>query len=307
MGSRAREAGLVAQAKINVFLRVLARETSGYHSIETLFLRLELGDLVRLRVGGTTRSLRCHGPACPPSGLGPPEENLAHRAAIAYADAVGWPGGFSIDIEKRVPVGGGLGGGSADAGAVLRALNALAPNPVGPTALQALAAPLGADVAFLASESACALGWGRGERLLDLPPPPQRPVELLVPDFAVSTRWAYERLAASRANGQPRPSMHRIAELASWEHLAAIAVNDLEPVVAERHPEITAHVAALRRRGARIAMMSGSGSTVFGIFDEPAAAPQTEAPTTASGGGVTPVTRLRTRTADRVVGVERIE
>jgi 4-diphosphocytidyl-2-C-methyl-D-erythritol kinase len=304
--SRHREAGVVAQAKINVFLRVLARETSGYHTIETLFLRLDLGDLVRVRVGGVERSLRCDGPACPPAGLGPPERNLAYRAAVAYADAVDWPGGFSIDIEKRIPVGGGLGGGSADAGAVLRALNALAPSPIGPTALQALAAPLGADVPFLASESVCALGWGRGERLLDLPPPPPRPVELLVPNFPVSTQWAYERYAASRVEGQPRPSIHRVPELSSWEHLAAVAVNDLEPVVGEQHSEIPACVEALRARGARIAMMSGSGSIVFGIFDS----------TSEEAGGGTAgrvkgvpanVARMRTQTADRVVGVERIE
>jgi 4-diphosphocytidyl-2-C-methyl-D-erythritol kinase len=304
--SRAREAGVVAQAKINVFLRVLARETSGYHTIETLFLRLDLGDLVRVRVGGVERALRCHGPACPPGGLGPAEHNLAYRAAVAYADAVDWPGGFSIDIEKRIPVGGGLGGGSADAGAVLRALNGLSPSPVGPTALQALAAPLGADVPFLASESACALGWGRGERLLDLPAPPPRHVELLVPTFGVSTQWAYERYAATREEGQPRPSIHRVAELSSWDHLTAVAVNDLETVVSEQHPEIAACVAALRARGARIAMMSGSGSTVFGIFDA--------TPADGSGASDGPahgipanVTRMRTQTADRVVGVERIE
>ncbi|MFN2564808.1 MAG: 4-(cytidine 5'-diphospho)-2-C-methyl-D-erythritol kinase [Gemmatimonadaceae bacterium] len=301
-----REAGLVAQAKINVFLRVLARETTGYHSIETLFLRLELGDLVRVRIGGTERSLRCHGPTCPPGGLGPPDRNLAFRAAVAYADAVAWPSGFSIDVEKRIPVGGGLGGGSADAGAVLRALNALAPSPLGPTALQALAAPLGADVAFLASESVCALGWGRGERLLELPPPPQRHVELLVPGFAVSTQWAYERLA-SRVAGQPRPWMHRVADLSSWEHLVAIAVNDLEPVVTAQHPEIAGHVTTLRQRGARIAMMSGSGSTVFGVFDDPPAAADDPASVPAPDGAPAAAARLRTRTADRVVGVERIE
>ena len=305
MGARGREAGVIAQAKINLFLRVLAREATGYHSIETLFLRLDLGDLVRVRVGGADRALRCHGPACPPAGLGPTEGNLAYRAAVAYADSVDWPGGFAIDIEKRIPVGGGLGGGSADAGAVLRALNALAPNPLGPTALQALAAPLGADVPFLASESACALGWGRGERLLDLPPPPSRDVELLVPDFGVSTEWAYGRFASSRPDGQPRPSMHRIAELSSWEHLTAIAVNDLEPVVAAHHPEIAANVGALRARGARIAMMSGSGSIVFGIFDGP---PQPEEPVDgAPDASSQSIRRVRTRTASRVVGVERVE
>src|ERR671923_2093268 len=152
MGQRAREARVLAQAKINLFLRVLAREASGYHSIETLFLRLDLGDVVRVRVGsGVERAVHCHGPVCPADGLGPAERNLAYRAAVAYADATGWPRSFAIDIEKNIPVGGGLGGGSADAGAVLRLLDAMAPRPAGPGLVE-LAASLGADVPFMTIE-----------------------------------------------------------------------------------------------------------------------------------------------------------
>lgn len=305
--SRAVEARVTAQAKINVFLRVLAREADGYHSIETLFLRIDLGDVVRVRVHeSSARSLECHGPAYPAEGLGPVEENLAYRAAVAYADVAGWPTGFSIDVEKRVPVGGGLGGGSADAAAVLRALDALAPDPVGAGAVTEIAARLGADVPFLVSDSVCALAWGRGERLLQLRPPPPREVELLMPGFGVSTGWAYGQFSASRPERQPRPAIHRPAQLSSWDHLAAIATNDLETVVAARHPEISACVSALRARGARIAMMSGSGSSVFGIFDG-SAAPSDDSPAAASAVPPTTATSLRTRTSDRVVGVDRIE
>src|SRR5262245_16387174 len=125
----------VAQAKVNLFLRVLAREASGYHQLETLFCRLELGDDVVVRVGVDGRSLDCVGEAIPPEGLGPTERNLAWRAAVAYADATGWPNDWAIEIAKRIPVGGGLGGGSADAGAVLRCLNRLAPSPLTDDAL----------------------------------------------------------------------------------------------------------------------------------------------------------------------------
>jgi 4-diphosphocytidyl-2-C-methyl-D-erythritol kinase len=299
MPPRAREARAVAQAKINLFLRVLAREEDGYHSIETLFLRLDVGDLVRVRVSeGVERAIQCHGPACPADGLGPPERNLAYRAAVAYADATGWPRSFAIDVEKTIPVGGGLGGGSADAAAVLRVLDAMAPRPAAPATIAGIAASLGADVPFLASDSVCALAWGRGQRMLDLRPPPRRQVELLVPPFGVSTKWAYEQLGAPRADTTAPAAMHRLAELSSWEHLTNLAVNDLEPVVSARHPEIAACVAALRARGARIAMMSGSGSTVFGIFDRWSDAVSEVADA---------VTSLRTRTAARVVGVERIE
>jgi 4-diphosphocytidyl-2-C-methyl-D-erythritol kinase len=301
MPLRAREARVVAQAKVNLFLRVLGRGIDGYHSIETLFLRLDLGDVIRVRIGeGGERAVRCHGPACPPGGLGPPERNLAYRAAAAYAEATGWPTGFAVDVEKHVPVGGGLGGGSADAAAVLRALEAMAPRQAGPQTLAQIAARLGADVPFLATGSACALAWGRGERMLAVRPPPRRTVELLIPPFAVSTAWAYDQLASAWGDVKPQPTMHRVADLSSWEHLEAVAVNDLEPVVSARHPEIASCLVALRARGARVALMSGSGSTVFGIFDRPSdVARASSAPGT--------VTSLRTRTANRVVGVEQIE
>lgn len=307
MRSRPVEAHAVAQAKINLFLRVLSREVSGYHSIETLFLRIGLGDPVRVRVNDAgRRSIECHGPFLPPDGIGPPEHNVAYRAAVAYAEVAGWPSGFVIDVEKQVPVGGGLGGGSADAAAVLRILDALAPDPVGAGALAQIAVQLGADVPFLVSDSACALAWGRGERLLHLRAPPPRAIELLVPSFGVSTKWAYEQFAAARGESQPRPVIHRPAQLSSWDHLAAIATNDLEPIVAGRHAEIAGYVASLRARGARIAMMSGSGSAVFGVFDGVDVPPGDS--TIASANLPSPTaTRLRTRTADRVVGVERIE
>jgi 4-diphosphocytidyl-2-C-methyl-D-erythritol kinase len=299
MRSRAVEARVLAQAKINLFLRIVGREIDGYHSIETLFLRLDIADVVRVRVGdGGERAIHCHGPACPAEGFGPPEGNLAYRAAIAYAEATGWPSSFAIDVEKNVPVGGGLGGGSADAAAVLRALDAMAPSAAGTDAVVKIAGRLGADVPFLASDSVCALAWGRGERMLDVRPPPRRQVELLVPPFGVSTKWAYEQLAATWGTIKPQPALHRLGQLSSWEHLEALAVNDLEPVVSARYPQILACVIALRSGGARIAMMSGSGSAVFGVFDRPSDRVSTVAET---------VSRLRTRTAVRVVGVELTE
>src|SRR5689334_6916409 len=181
----------VAQAKVNLFLRVLAREASGYHQLETLFCRLDLGDDVTIRTTTAGRSLDCAGAVMPPEGLGPTELNLAWRAAVAYHEATGWPNAWAIEIQKSIPVGGGLGGGSADAGAVLRCLNALAPTPIGSRELLALAAPLGADVSFLATDAPLALAWGRGERMLTLPALPPRSVALVRFPFGVATRDAY--------------------------------------------------------------------------------------------------------------------
>src|SRR5256885_11116759 len=144
----------LAQAKINLSLRVLGKNPDGYHSIETVFLRLELGDDVRLHVREKMRSLRC--------GVmrdQPQEENLAFRAATLFSAETGWPSGFEIVIKKRIPIGGGLGGGSPDAAAVVRRLNPLSPRPISPEALRDLPARLGSDVPFLARYYVIALGW----------------------------------------------------------------------------------------------------------------------------------------------------
>lgn len=273
-----REARVLAQAKINLFLRVLAREASGYHQLETLFCRLDLGDRVVVRAGGSGRSLDCAGPRMPDGGLGPVERNLAWRAAVAYDEAAGWPGGFAIEIEKRIPTGGGLGGGSADAGAVLRCLDALSPRPLGAARLLGLATTLGADVPFLTATAPLALAWGRGERMLALRPLPPRPVALFVFASGIPTADAYGWLAESRAAGPSADEPGLTATLldrtalGSWRAVASLAHNDFERVVRPRYRVIDETLSALRGaegdvivgRGG-IALLSGSGSTVFAI------------------------------------------
>ncbi len=255
-----------APAKVNLRLRILAQEAGGYHQLETIFLRLALGDTVRVR-RSRSRSLDINGDG-DGNALGPVERNLAWRAALAYTGAAGTNDGWTIELEKRIPVGGGLGGGSADAGAVLRALDAMSACPLGEARLLAIAATLGADVPFLASTCACALAWGRGERMLALAPPPARDIMLLVPPFGVNTAAAYGWLA-ERSTGRADTSiMLRTESLTGWDALASVATNDFEPVVAARHPEISAMVAALRTAGCTPAMMSGSGSVVFGVLPE---------------------------------------
>ncbi|HET9010595.1 MAG TPA: 4-(cytidine 5'-diphospho)-2-C-methyl-D-erythritol kinase [Gemmatimonadaceae bacterium] len=264
-GARAVQAA--AQAKVNLRLRILAREASGFHQLETLLLRLELADTVRVRRTASARSLDVSG--ADPSAIGPAERNLAWRAAVAYCDAAGWTDGFAIELEKRIPIGGGLGGGSADAGAVLRAMDAMAAKPIGEAGLLRIAFTLGADVPFLASEHAYALAWGRGERLLALKAPPRRQVVLVGPPFGVSTTEAYGWLAAPRASAVQVGEAVGVlspARLARWEAILPLAANDFEPVVATRHPAIADLVAQLRAWGAQIAMMSGSGSVVFGVM-----------------------------------------
>lgn len=249
-----------AQAKLNLALRVLGRDDSGYHPLETLFLRIDLADEITIRPAEDERRVTACG------DIGPVEENLAHRAAEAYSAATGWPRGWNIDITKRIPVGGGLGGGSADAGAVLRALNAVSPTPLDPTDLPAIGATLGADVAFMAGESVFAFAEGYGERLTALTPPPQRTVALAIPSFGVSSAEAYRWIDADRVARADRDRWD-LSDL-DWPALNSLVANDFTPVVSRRHPEIFRLVDSFIREGAVAAGMTGSGSAVFGIFGD---------------------------------------
>jgi 4-diphosphocytidyl-2-C-methyl-D-erythritol kinase len=254
---------VAAQAKVNLMLHVLAREASGYHQIETVFCRLALADNVVVRATSGPRTLECRG-----ADVGPTERNLAYRAAMAYAHARGWPAGFAIEIDKYIPVGGGLGGGSADAAAVLRALVALDPHPMGRDQLIVLAGQLGADVPFLTSDCGLALAWGRGDRLLPLPTLRVHPVVLYLPPFGVPTAAAYGWVAETRGGHTTPARLFPPNAFTDWEWLAVHGGNDFEEPVGARHPEILLALSALRSLdGVVLAQMSGSGSTVFGILN----------------------------------------
>jgi 4-diphosphocytidyl-2-C-methyl-D-erythritol kinase len=297
---------VAAQAKVNLRLRILAREAGGFHQLETLLLRLDLADTVRVRRTEASRTLDVAGEV-DLAAIGPVERNLAWRAAVAYCDVAGWSDGFAIELEKRIPIGGGLGGGSADAGAVLRAMDAMATKPLGEAALLRIAFTLGADVPFLTSGHPYALAWGRGERLLALKTPPRRTVVLIIPSFSVITKEAYGWLEAPRASSVPLGDATGIlkpAALSDWKRLTPLAVNDFEPVVSTRHPVIAELIDGLRGMGCAPAMMSGSGSVVFGVMPD-------------GGGGITfndppgegppPVRGLVTASAVRVEPVVALD
>ncbi len=291
-------AAVAAQAKVNLFLHILAREVSGYHQIETLFCRLTLADDVVVRLADTWTI------ACDGTDTGPAEQNLAYRAARLYAEQRKWPHGCAIEIVKHIPVGAGLGGGSADAGAVLRCLQAMDPEPPSASELLDLGARLGADVPALTIDTPLALGHGRGERLLALPGLPVKPVVLYVPAVPVATREAYEWLAESRGSVTASRMGARTLDvhwLSRWESVAPLASNDFAPVVGQRHPEIahaTSELAALP--GARACAMSGSGSAVFCVFDSEVPRPW---PLPQHRGAAL----IETETADRVAAVRLLD
>lgn len=270
---------LVAPAKVNLFLRVLAREEGGFHQLETLFQRVALGDRI------TLRSRREPGIALEIEGadLGRPEENLAWRAAEAVLSAAGSvgvpdPGGVEIRLEKRIPHGAGLGGGSSDAATVLRGVNHLLGDPLAPPRLLELATSLGADVPGFLSPSPTTLAWGRGERLLALAPLPKAPILLALPSFGVPTPEAYRALSEGRARAGGGGAPGRGAALlepetlATWEGVRRVAENDFEGPVFALHPLLGAVREALTGAGAEPALLSGSGSALFGVFGDAGAA-----------------------------------
>ncbi len=296
----ARAGRTLAQAKINLALRVFGKEPDGFHSIETVFLRLDLGDDVEVRTTGGKRSLRCF-----EMRDTPPEENLAYRAAELFAQETGWPKGFEIEVVKNVPIGGGLGGGSADAAAVLRILNTVSGKPMGSERLLELAAGLGSDIAFLASDYVMAFSWGRGEKMLPLDPLPARDVQLFMPPFGIDTGEAYALLDLARGP-YTGPGPELTTEMfRDWDSAARNSVNDFEAVIRPRHREIDALLARGDRHGF-FYRMSGSGSTVFKVsgigtrsLDADANVPPLAIPVGTK--------RIVTRTAESVVPVELLD
>lgn len=253
-----------APAKVNLFLRVLAREADGYHGIETLFCRLALADELvaeRRRDGGSV-TLEVDGP-----DVGPPHDNLAVRAAHLVLAATGRRFGVHLRLTKRIPVGAGLGGGSADGAAALLAVNELAGNAVPRAELFHFGARLGADVPFLLSGASLALGWGHGDRLMSLPALPRAPVLLLSPPVAIATAQAYDWVDAARENAGPRGGLNLdLPSVSRWSDVARMAGNDFESPVFARAPAIREAFEALARTGPLVCRMSGSGSTVFGVY-----------------------------------------
>ena len=257
-----------APAKVNLQLRILGLEPDGYHRLETIFQALELHDSLDAAPADDT-SLVVEGDV----DVGPPERNLVLRAAHAFRAAVPHSPHATFRLVKRIPSGAGLGGGSSDAAAALRALNTLAGAPLAADALRELGATLGSDVAFFLCGSPLASATGRGERLTPWPPLPAADVLVVDPAFPVATRdafrWWDEGHLAGRVAAAPArtPNAPGPARPDRFDALGSLARNDFESVVFERHPELRRVRDALLEAGASVALLSGSGSCVFGLFD----------------------------------------
>lgn len=249
-------------AKVNLFLRVLAREANGYHGIETLFCRVALHDT--LEAARTDGGIQL---AVAGADVGPAEENLAWRAADAVLAATGRRFGVSMTLTKRIPARAGLGGGSSDAAAALLAVNQLANSAIPRAELLHMAHRLGADVPFFLLESSCALAWGHGQRMLRLPPLAKSPLLLLLPEVAIGTKDAYAWIDEMQQNATPRGSVALDLDvLSSWSDIARLGGNDFEAVVFGRHPAVRAAFEALAGTHPLLCRMSGSGSALFAAY-----------------------------------------
>lgn len=253
---------ITAHAKINLFLRILARESSGYHQLETAFSLIELADELEVRQTDAGVTLVVDGP-----DLGPVDENLAVRAARAVLEATGNRFGVAIKLTKKIPVRAGLGGGSSDGAAALHAVNALAKNAVPRHELLQFAVKLGADVAFFAGGAPLAVAWSRGERIFRVPAPPSLPVLIVVPSVQVSTpeayRWWDEQNLSLSARG---PVALDADAFASWGSIGRLGGNDFEGPVFGKHPELRAVYERLAGTGPVWVRLCGSGSALAAVY-----------------------------------------
>jgi 4-diphosphocytidyl-2-C-methyl-D-erythritol kinase len=252
-----------AFAKINLGLQILGKRHDGYHDIETILHRVDIYDVIEVRQntsGGIT--VQCNHPDVPADS-----SNLCYKAAELFYSEIGEKPHLSIGIEKNIPIGAGFGGGSSDAAAVLLACNMLLGYPLGKETLRQIASRIGSDVPyFLHHGTAYATGRGDILEYFDLELPYW--IVLVYPNIHIDTAWAYRAYAPNRST--KRIQLRSIVS----DNLMRPGVwvnslrNDFEPVVFREHSVIMRVKEALVKAGADFALMSGSGSSVFGLYQD---------------------------------------
>jgi 4-diphosphocytidyl-2-C-methyl-D-erythritol kinase len=255
-----------APAKINLYLRVTGRRADGYHELDSIFVPVSLCDRVCLEIRPAAAPavvIRCDS-----TGLPSDRRNLAVRAAFAFMAEFGMNAEVMIDLHKEIPIGAGLGGGSSDAGAVLRVM--AAHSGVDDRArLAAVALMLGADVPFFLAPAPARVG-GIGERIRPLPEFPQFALLIAVPPVQVPTAGVFRDLVPAQWSGAASDT--DIRAIIEGRITSEITVNDLAKVAMSKWPVIAELKTGLQNAGAHAAGMTGSGSGVFGIFADSSAA-----------------------------------
>ena len=254
-------------AKINPVLNIKGRYQNGYHEVDMLMNTLELHDTVEMEAIPEGIETVCEGAELPAG-----EGNIAWRAAALMQETFPEVGGVRIRIQKRIPVAAGLAGGSADAAAVLEGMAALYLPGLSKEKLIQLAPRLGADVAFSLMKGT-ARAQGIGEVLTGLSPLPRLWTVLVKPDVAVSTKEVYERYDAQEAvERREVEKALSVLESGLFGRLQEVCFNVLEPVTVKLHPEIRRIEEMMKAYGPLLCQMSGSGPTVFALFDDRKAA-----------------------------------
>ncbi len=245
--------GLLAPAKINLVLHILFRRKDGYHELFTIFQKITFFDELEISLAKNFL-LEVEGNIQVPAN----EDNLCIKAAKLFFEILGFSGGVSIKLRKNIPIGAGLGGGSSDAAAVLRALNELYQKPISEKELLKISKKIGADVPFFISSYSTALAKGIGDVLFPWPTYSAWYV-LVFPGIEISTKWAYQnlRLTISKEPPNYEPSQPL------WNQGM---VNDFEDTIFKIYPILKKIKETLLNFGAEAALLSGSGSTVFGVF-----------------------------------------
>ncbi len=258
-----------AYAKLNISLDVTCRRDDGYHEMVMVMQTVSLCDTLRLRLNDSGRVSAVSNLHFIPTD----ERNLAVRAAQRYLEAMGAGGqGLQIDLDKRIPVGAGLAGGSSDAAAVLRGLNSLCGGRLSRAELEELACSVGSDVAFCVA-GGTALAKGRGELLTDLPPLPDWLFVICKPDFSISTPERFRKLDEVQLRRHPDTAgLVQAIGQGSLRELCRRMYNVFEDVQDRRMRTVAEIKGRMLDAGALGAMMTGTGSAVFGVFEEETAA-----------------------------------
>ena len=257
-----------SNSKVNIGLKVLNQRDDGYHNIYTVFQELDFGDTIQIEKIDDGCTIKSNVDWIPID-----ESNICHKAYSALKTKFPDLGGISIHIQKNVPIGSGLGGGSANGATTLKGLNDLYDLNLSDGELEKIGATIGADVPFFI-RGGTQLGEGIGDKLTLLPSHIQGRYLLVIPDVSISTPWAYSELINKLNSEELMPNF--VGFFSGDYASLKIFENDFERIVIPAYPEIGAIKRKLLELGARFASLSGSGSTVYGIFDEDASAKEAE-------------------------------
>lgn len=265
-----------APAKVNLILRILDRRPDGYHNLWSIMHTVALEDEVKIRVVSSPKAIRL---TCDNTDLSVDRTNLVWKAAAAVVDHARLSVGLEIELTKRIPMGAGLGGGSSDAAATILGLNQLLKLGWSAAQMGEVGQVLGSDVAFFFFAPS-AIVSGRGETVKSITLEGRRWMVLVKPAFGIETKWAYQELAATRS-GVRALSMEQKEmdgrDRMTWNQVVATGENDFETPVLAGHPLLRQIKRTLLDLGAQLALLSGSGATVFGLFEMESTARRAEA------------------------------